>query len=216
MTLLKCPECTLQISDRAAACPHCGFPLRQEAGATSSGSTPNALRGRVLLDLRELDAVADSITSDWLAGRISIAESERQSETKREEFLVGKSEEYRRIVSEIRREQLSAMQAAETAPAPEGQRELVVRDLAELEARTGAITKEWLDGRISHEESQKRSKAAIDALFAGKSSAYIRVVAEVAAPSYRCSAGGQSAGASVSEEPTRTMRVAKGQRRRFA
>lgn len=25
--LIKCPECDLQISDKAAACPHCGYPL---------------------------------------------------------------------------------------------------------------------------------------------------------------------------------------------
>lgn len=28
--LLNCPECQLPISDKAAACPHCGFPMRQE------------------------------------------------------------------------------------------------------------------------------------------------------------------------------------------
>lgn len=26
--LIKCPECELQVSDQAHACPHCGFPLR--------------------------------------------------------------------------------------------------------------------------------------------------------------------------------------------
>lgn len=26
--LVKCPECELQVSDKAAACPHCGFPLQ--------------------------------------------------------------------------------------------------------------------------------------------------------------------------------------------
>lgn len=27
MALTKCPECTLQVSDRALACPHCGYPM---------------------------------------------------------------------------------------------------------------------------------------------------------------------------------------------
>ena len=27
--LIKCPECELQISDKAFACPHCGYPLKQ-------------------------------------------------------------------------------------------------------------------------------------------------------------------------------------------
>lgn len=27
MALIKCPECELQVSDKALACPHCGYPL---------------------------------------------------------------------------------------------------------------------------------------------------------------------------------------------
>ncbi len=30
--LLKCPECELQVSDKAANCPHCGYPLNPIAG----------------------------------------------------------------------------------------------------------------------------------------------------------------------------------------
>lgn len=29
--ILKCPECGLQISDKAATCPHCGYPLKEDA-----------------------------------------------------------------------------------------------------------------------------------------------------------------------------------------
>lgn len=29
MVLIKCPECELQVSDKAISCPHCGFPLHQ-------------------------------------------------------------------------------------------------------------------------------------------------------------------------------------------
>lgn len=29
MALIKCPECELQVSDKALSCPHCGFPLRE-------------------------------------------------------------------------------------------------------------------------------------------------------------------------------------------
>ena len=28
MALIKCPECGLSISDKAAACPNCGYPLQ--------------------------------------------------------------------------------------------------------------------------------------------------------------------------------------------
>src|SRR4051794_16621515 len=30
MALITCPECTKEVSDRATACPHCGFPLTRE------------------------------------------------------------------------------------------------------------------------------------------------------------------------------------------
>lgn len=28
--LIKCPECNLQVSDKAIACPHCGYPMKPE------------------------------------------------------------------------------------------------------------------------------------------------------------------------------------------
>ena len=30
MPLIKCPECGKEVSDRAAACIHCGCPLQQK------------------------------------------------------------------------------------------------------------------------------------------------------------------------------------------
>lgn len=29
--LIKCPECELQVSDKALSCPHCGYPMKPEA-----------------------------------------------------------------------------------------------------------------------------------------------------------------------------------------
>lgn len=29
MALIKCPECQLQVSDKALSCPHCGYPINQ-------------------------------------------------------------------------------------------------------------------------------------------------------------------------------------------
>ena len=36
MALMKCPECELQVSDKAISCPHCGYPLKD----------PDQLKGR--------------------------------------------------------------------------------------------------------------------------------------------------------------------------
>lgn len=34
--LIKCPECNLQISDKAISCPHCGYPLKREKAARTT------------------------------------------------------------------------------------------------------------------------------------------------------------------------------------
>ena len=31
MSIVNCPECSQQVSDKAAFCPHCGYPLKGEA-----------------------------------------------------------------------------------------------------------------------------------------------------------------------------------------
>ena len=28
--LILCPECEMQVSDKAVSCPHCGYPLRSK------------------------------------------------------------------------------------------------------------------------------------------------------------------------------------------
>ena len=30
LMLITCPECELKISDKALACPHCGYPIKSE------------------------------------------------------------------------------------------------------------------------------------------------------------------------------------------
>lgn len=35
MALIKCPECELQVSDKALSCPHCGYPMKKETTNTT-------------------------------------------------------------------------------------------------------------------------------------------------------------------------------------
>ena len=42
--LIKCPECELQISDKALSCPHCGYPLQS---ITKQRTTPRKKRMRL-------------------------------------------------------------------------------------------------------------------------------------------------------------------------
>ena len=36
MALIKCPECSREISDKAVACPHCGFPIQEYLASNDS------------------------------------------------------------------------------------------------------------------------------------------------------------------------------------
>ena len=36
MALIHCPECRCEISDQAAACPKCGYPVKRDTGTSQS------------------------------------------------------------------------------------------------------------------------------------------------------------------------------------
>ena len=44
MALIKCPECDLQVSDKAITCPHCGYPLDKPAVTRSSKQGKKRMR----------------------------------------------------------------------------------------------------------------------------------------------------------------------------
>ena len=45
--LIKCPECELQVSDKALSCPHCGFQLKQEELEKTNRKSQNKRRMRL-------------------------------------------------------------------------------------------------------------------------------------------------------------------------
>jgi hypothetical protein len=47
MALIKCPECSAEISDQASACPKCGKPLIPPAPSASSTELDNALKQEI-------------------------------------------------------------------------------------------------------------------------------------------------------------------------
>ena len=42
MALIKCPECSTQVSDKAASCPSCGCPIARQTQPQLSAPTPLA------------------------------------------------------------------------------------------------------------------------------------------------------------------------------
>lgn len=49
MALITCPECGREISDKAAACPHCGFPIQEHLRAQEKPAAPATYS--ILLDV---------------------------------------------------------------------------------------------------------------------------------------------------------------------
>lgn len=39
MAIMKCPECSKDVSDQAKSCPGCGFPIKGESSADPSGAS---------------------------------------------------------------------------------------------------------------------------------------------------------------------------------
>ena len=46
MTLIKCPECNKNISDKAEACPHCGYNLKQKSNRINTENVLDNLKGK--------------------------------------------------------------------------------------------------------------------------------------------------------------------------
>lgn len=46
MALIKCPECNKNISDKAEACPHCGYNLKQKSSKINTGNALENLKGK--------------------------------------------------------------------------------------------------------------------------------------------------------------------------
>lgn len=45
MALIKCPECELQVSDKALSCPHCGYPMKEDVQKKGRGKAkPKRMR----------------------------------------------------------------------------------------------------------------------------------------------------------------------------
>ena len=73
MALIKCPECGRDISDAAAACPMCGFPLdrlKTEDVRVVRTAVPAASAGETLLVVRRGCAFAAAIL-----GTLAISDS---------------------------------------------------------------------------------------------------------------------------------------------
>ena len=83
MALIKCPECGKEISDKAQACIHCGYPItesleKQEAAPTVDSLKPNEAEKYVLLgdDLRIAEKYPAALDSYIKAANLGSAHAQ--------------------------------------------------------------------------------------------------------------------------------------------
>ncbi|MFA7057810.1 MAG: zinc ribbon domain-containing protein [Candidatus Cloacimonadales bacterium] len=55
MALIKCPECSKDISDKSEKCIHCGYPLRSSNGSDSSAPSYESRETKVLTERTSKD-----------------------------------------------------------------------------------------------------------------------------------------------------------------
>ena len=69
MALIPCPECSREISDKAKACPLCGYPLAASDAGLSEGDQEELerLRQEQLL-LAQMQGEVDGWTMGYLTG----------------------------------------------------------------------------------------------------------------------------------------------------
>ena len=58
MSLIKCPECGNDISDQAASCPRCGYPIQPDSGVNPTPAHVNDLDALVQKTLLEEGKIA--------------------------------------------------------------------------------------------------------------------------------------------------------------
>ena len=47
MAMIKCPECGREVSDKAAACPHCAYPIGKQAEMNSGEMSFDCVSGQI-------------------------------------------------------------------------------------------------------------------------------------------------------------------------
>jgi len=85
MALTKCPECSGDVSDKAASCPHCGYPTRAPGRAQiieKTGRGWKAIRflgwllvivGALILRARPVTHVSTGRSLGWLIAGTGVA-----------------------------------------------------------------------------------------------------------------------------------------------
>ena len=73
MALIHCPECSQEVSDQAAACPHCGYPLQAQRPVPNP--VPDGVEARLRQTLLSQGKIAAVKLCRKLHPGISLAEA---------------------------------------------------------------------------------------------------------------------------------------------
>lgn len=95
MALIKCPECGKEISDKAPACIHCGYPLKKEAAAHSPAADNGSGSKCVIVPLKEISFHSVSeivrITGEVLRSSPCAAQKRQMGKVNGPYYLAGRN-----------------------------------------------------------------------------------------------------------------------------
>ena len=73
--LIKCPECELQVSDKAVSCPHCGYPM-QTSTKSRKPRNKNNKRRRLPNGFGQISEIKNRNLRNPFRAMVSVGKSE--------------------------------------------------------------------------------------------------------------------------------------------
>ncbi len=92
MTMIKCPECQMQVSDKAPSCPHCGVPGEELVAAAETQRLEAERREQLDAERREREAKANKerLEKAQKAKKARLERQRREADRKRNRVRLGR------------------------------------------------------------------------------------------------------------------------------
>ena len=154
MALIKCPECKVDVSDRALTCPSCGFPLKNEQQAQIMRDKPEnagvSPHGRKLLIIGAFILVVFALV--WKTGMLSPAPDKAAPPS------AGEAREYAAADKHAEREARKALQRSESETRQAARKAEQKRKQEERYAQREALQAERNGDRARKQEEKERKQ----------------------------------------------------------
>lgn len=95
--LIKCPECDLQVSDKAETCPHCGYPMK-EAIKKRNPRNKNLKRRRLPNGFGQISEIKNRNLRKPFRAMVTVGKNENGKPLKPESYFETYNEAYQALI----------------------------------------------------------------------------------------------------------------------